>query len=101
MSIVTGYPVQNDREIDLQYERESERMWEAANSDEEWDRKLEAVGYINVALEYFDKLIDRLIDAKDEVEGIPAEYRIGSILEGFEDLGCDLRELRQRFIEGR
>ena len=95
MSILT------DRELDRQYEAESEKMWEAANEDSEWDRKLEAVGYLNVALEHFDNLIDRLIDAKGEVEGLPAEYRVGSLLDDFEDLGCDLRELRQRFIEGR
>lgn len=95
MSVLT------DRELDRQYEAESERMWEAANSDSEWDRKLEAVGYLNVAEEYFDKLIDRLVDAKGEVEGISAEYRVGSLIDDFENLGCELRELRKRFIEGR
>ena len=93
--------IEKDRELDSLYEAESEKMWEAANADDEWDRKLEAVGRINVALEYFDKLIDRLIDAKDQVEGLPAEYRVGSLVDSFEDLGCDLRGLRQRFIEGR
>ena len=95
MSIVT------DRDLDLAYERESEKMWEEANTDDEWDRKLEAVGVMNVAEEYFDKLIDRLNDAKAEIEGLPAEYRLGSIIDDFESLGCDLRKLRKQFIEGR
>ena len=90
-----------NRDLDRKYEAESEKMWAAANADNEWDRKLEAVGYMNVALENFDTMLNRLIDAQDQVAGLDAEYRVGQLISDFEDLGCDLRRLRKQFIEGR
>lgn len=98
---VVGYPAQADREIDLMYESESARLWEEQNSkDEQWNKLLNAVGYINVVLEHLDKVTDGLALAKQEVEGIPAEYKVGSLLDSFEDLNCDLNKLRERFIKG-
>ena len=100
MAWVTGYP-QTDREIDLMYEAESARMWEEQNSrDGAWDKMLDSVGFINVALEHLDKATDSLVGAKDAVDGIPAEYRVGSLLDDFENLVCDLKALRQKFING-
>ncbi len=98
---VVGYPIQTDREIDLMYESESAKMWEEQNAhDRDWDRMLEAVGYLNVAIEHLDKATDSLIGAKEEIEGLPAEYRLGSIEESLEELNCEIEKIRQRFISG-
>ena len=92
--------VQADRELDLAYEAESERMWAAMNHDEAWDRMLEAVGFLNVAIEHMDKATESLISAKDEVEGLPSEYRLGSLIDSFEELVCGFQKMRQQFING-
>ena len=92
--------VQADRELDLAYETESARMWEAMNKDDAWDRMLEAVGYINVAIEHLDKATDSLVNAKDEVDGLPSEYRLGSLIDDLESLVCNIRKIRQQFING-
>lgn len=92
--------LQADRELDLAYEAESERMWEAMNKDEAWDKMLEAVGFINVALEHLDKATESMIGAKDEVEGLPCEYRLGSLVDSVEELACEIRKIRQQFIKG-
>ena len=64
---VVGYPVQSDREIDLMYEAESEKMWEELNNhDALWDKALESVGYLNVVEEHMDKGLDSLIWAKED-----------------------------------
>lgn len=98
---VVGYPIQTDREIDLMYERESERMWEEQNKhDEAWDKMLDSVGFINVVLEHLDKATTGLASAKDAVDGTPAEYRVGSLLDSLEEFVCDLNELRRKFING-
>ena len=99
MAWVTGYP-QTDREIDLMYEAESERMWEEQNHDADWDRAIESCGYINAALEHLEKVGKLLEKARDEVDGLPGEYRIGSLIESFEDLECELEKIRQQFIKG-
>ena len=72
----------NDRELDLAYERESDRLWEALNArDDDWDRKLDSVAYLNTALESLDSAIVRLCSAKDELDGMPEEYRLGSLID--------------------
>ena len=101
MAMVVGYPIQTDQEIDLMYESESARMWEEQNSrSDAWDRMLDAVGYINVALEHLNKATSSLVSAKDQVDGLPAECRLGSLIDDYENLVCDLQNIRQRFING-
>lgn len=98
---VVGYPMQTDREIDLMYEAESEKMWEEQNArDDEWDRKLEAVSYLNVAIEKMEAAVKSFVGAVDELEGLPDEYRVGSLNETLEELICDTESLRQKFIKG-
>lgn len=90
-----------DWQLDMMYETESDRMWEVMNArEDEWNKKLDAVGFINVALEQLDKATDSLVGAKDAVKNLPAEDRIASLISDFEDLVCDLNSLRQKFING-
>ena len=81
-------------------ERADAAAWEKENENADWDRKLEAVGNINVALEHFNKGTDILALAVKKVEGIPAEDRVASILNEFENLVCDLKGLKERFVRG-
>lgn len=90
-----------DWQLDQMYENESAQMWEELNAhNEEWDKKLEAVGYMNVAIEKLREANKSLLKAKDELFGVSAEYRIGSLIDDFDDLVSDLNLLRQKFIDG-
>ena len=102
MSMVVGYPV-SDASLDRAYEDESAREWEEQNNPGmEWDKLLESVGYMNVAIENLDKGIDGLVLAKDPIEGIaPAEDRLTSLTNEIEDLVCDVRTLLKEFCEGK
>ena len=100
MAIAIGYPV-TDRELDQAYEAESAELWEKQNShDEAWDKALEAVGYLNPAIEQMNKIIDTLSLAKEEISGLDVEYRLGSLMDSYEELVCEFEKLRKRFIEG-
>ena len=100
MAIVVGYPV-TDQQLDLAYETESAELWEKQNSqDEAWNKALEAVGYLNPAIESMNNVTDLLINAKDEISGLDAEYRLGSLIDEYEELICEFERLRKRFIEG-
>ena len=100
MAIAIGYPV-TDRELDLAYESESAEMWEKQNShDEAWDKALEAVGYLNPAIEQMNKITDTLSLAKEEISGLDVESRLGSLMDSYEELVCEFEKLRKRFIEG-
>lgn len=81
-------------------ERRDAMEWEEMNSSSVWDKKLEAVGNINVALEHFDKGMEILALAVQKVEGTTAEDRVASILNDFENLVCDLKGLKERFVRG-
>ena len=90
-----------DSDLDRAYERESDRLWEALNArDESWDRKLDAVAYMNTALDNLNAAIVRFYGAKDQLEGMPEEDRLGSLLYELEDLTCDLQAMRNRFKDG-
>lgn len=96
--MVRGTP---DWQLDKAYEDESARMWEEQNArSDAWDRMLDAVGYINVALEHLDKATSSLVSAKDQLDGLTAEYRLGSLIDDYENFVCDLKQLRQKFING-
>lgn len=98
---VTGYPVQTDREIDLMYETESEQMWEEMNHhDEVWNKALEAVGYLNVVEEHMDKGMDSLVWAMEEMNDTNSDYKIGMLIDRYEELLCDLRATIKQFVEG-
>ena len=102
MSMVVGYPM-NDVALDRAYEDESARIWEEQNDPgTEWDRLLDSVGYMNVAVENLEKGIDGLVLAKDPIEGIaPAEDRLTSLTNDLEDLVCDIKKLLKDFCEGK
>ena len=99
---VVGYPViQTDQEIDLMNESEIAKMWEEQNShDEVWNKALEAVGYLNVVEDHMDKGLDSLLFANEEMTGTNEDYKIGSLIERYEDLLCDLRAIMKKFKEG-
>lgn len=96
--MVRGTP---DWQLDKAYEDESAKMWEEQNArSDAWDRMLDSVGYINVALEHLDKATSSLVSAKDQLNGLTAEYRLGSLIDEYENLVCDIKKLRQKFING-
>ena len=100
MSIVVGYPV-TDRELDTAYEWECAEDWEEQNKHSaEWDKALEAVGYMNPAIEQMNNATDLLIKAKGEISETAAEYRLGSLIDDFEELVCEFEKLKKQFIEG-
>lgn len=83
------------------YEKETDRLLEQQEShDKAWDKAIDSVGYMNVAIDHMKKAIDSMIGAKTEVEGLTCEYRVGSLVDGMEDLLCDIEALRRKFIEG-
>ena len=91
----------SDAQLDRSYEDACARQWEEENEDKDWDKKLEAVGHITAAEEYFDSGIDILSLAVGKCEGTEtAEERIAEIRNQFEDLLSDLRILKKRFIKG-
>ena len=92
--------VTTDIALDRMVEDAMDREWEELNDSAVWDKKLEAVGHINAAEEYFDKGIEILALAVEKVEGTTGEDRVASIKNEFEDLLCDLRDLKQKFIKG-
>ena len=96
--MVNGTP---DWQLDRMYEAKSARMWEEQNArDKAWDRMIEACGYLNVVGEHLDKALTSLIGAKDEVEGLDCEWKIGSIMDSCEELMCEVEKIRQQFIHG-
>lgn len=98
---VIGYPVQADQEIDLMYEAESAKIWEQQNShDEVWDKALNAVGYLNVVEEHMDKGLDSLLFANEEMTGTNEDYKIGGLIERYEELLCDIRSMIKQFVKG-
>ena len=90
-----------DWQLDLMKENEDARMWEEQNArSDAWDRMLDSVGYINVALEHLDKATSSLVSAKDQLDGLTAEYRLGSLIDEYENLVCEFKKIRQKFING-
>lgn len=81
-------------------ERRDAQEWEEENDSSLWDKKLEAVGNIEAALERFNKGMEILALAVQKVEGTTAEDRVASILNDFENLVCDLKGLKERFVRG-
>ena len=102
MSIVTGYPrTTTDAQLDAMVETENARIWEEQCShDAAWNRMLDAVGYMNPGLEEIEKAVKQMIHAKDEVDGLPAEAKIGSLVDSLEDILCDFHKIRREFING-
>lgn len=100
MSIAVGYPI-TDAKLDAMVEEENARIWEEQCShDQAWDRMLEAVGYMNPGLEQIEKAVKQMLKAKDEVDGLSAEAKIGSLVDSLENLLCDFYKVRQDFING-
>lgn len=100
-NMVIGYPVQTDREIDLMYEAESAKLWEEQNNhDEVWNKALNSVGYLNVVEEQMDKALDSLIWAKEEMSNTNSEYKVGMLIDRYEELLCDLRSTIKQFRDG-
>lgn len=98
---VVGYPVQTDREIDLMCEAESEKMWEEQNRhDEVWNKALEAVGYLNFALEQMEKGTVSLALAMDTMDETNSDYKVRGLYERYEDLVCDIRSTIKQFTDG-
>ena len=90
-----------DAQLDRSFEDACARQWEEENEYPDWDKKLEAVGHITAAEEYFDNGIDILSLAVGKCEGTQtAEERMREIVNQFEDLLCDLRSLKRDFIKG-
>ena len=91
----------SDWQLDLMYETESARLCEEEQKHSAaWDKMLDSVGYINVALEHLDKATDSLIQAKDQLDGLSCEYKVGSLIDSLEDLICDIQKIRQQLING-
>lgn len=92
----------SDRTLDLMFEKEVERLWEEQNApDRVYDRLLESASHMNVAIEQMDKAMDSLAVAKDAIEGLNAEYRLGSLMDDYENLVCSIKALRLKFIDGK
>ena len=90
-----------DWQLDLMKQNEDARLWEEENAHSAaWDKMLESVGFINVAVEQMNKATESLINAKDEVAGIGSDYKLMSIIERLEDLECELEGIRRNFING-
>ena len=91
-----------DWQLDRMKEDEDARIWEEENArSNAWDRMLEAVGYLNVAVEHLDKAVESKNGAKEQIEGLPSEYRLGSLLDSLEELSCDISRIREKFIKGK
>jgi Mn-containing catalase len=90
-----------DWQLDRMYEKETDRLLDRQEAhDKAWDRAIESVGYINVAIDHMKNAIDSMVGAKAEVEDLPCEYKVGSLVDELEDLLCDVESLREKFIEG-
>ena len=90
-----------DWQLDLMKQNEDARIWEEENSHSvAWDKMLDSVGFINVAVEQMNKATESLINAKDEVAGIGSDYKLMSVIERLEDLECELEGIRKNFING-
>ena len=101
MSIAVGYPI-TDVKLDTMIEEENARIWEEQCSrDAAWNKMLDAVGYMNPGIEAIEKAIKLMLKGKDEVAGLPAEYKLGSLVDSLEDLLCDFNGMRTDFIAGR
>lgn len=92
----------SDWELDRMYEKETDRILaKQEEHDRKWDKAIDSVGYINVAIEHMKKVIDAMISAQHEVDGIHScEDRIVSMVNDMEDLLCDIEALRRKFIKG-
>ena len=90
-----------DWQLDKMREDENARIWEQENAHgKKWDRMLDSVAYLNVAIEHLNKATVSLVGAKDQVEGIPCEYKLGSLVDSLEELICDIQKMRRDFING-
>lgn len=91
----------SDAQLDRSYEDACARQWEEENENKDWDKKLDAVGHITKAEEYFDNGIDILSLAVGALAGTEtAEDRMIEMRNEFEDLLSDLRHLKKKFIKG-
>ena len=103
MTMVVGYPrTTTDAQLDAMVETENARIWEERCShDAAWNRMLDAVGYMNPGIEQIENAIKMMLKGKDELAGLPAEYKLGSLVDSLEDLLCDFNSMRRDFIAGR
>lgn len=101
--IMTEYPV-TDREIDLAYERESEKMWEAQQIPEGTVpemRKLNEEETINayagctLAVSCFDHTLNWIAETIDRAKGTVEADKLANIYDRLSDLRYETNKIKE------
>lgn len=84
----------NAWQVDEMWETESGRLWEELNAPDPNQGRYEAAKiYTGFALDLLNKAVDGLIQAAYEVEGLPLENKILSLVTDLEDRGICIAQL--------
>lgn len=88
-----------DTDCDIAYERESERLWEEANSCPEIDTYV-INNSLNDAWDEVDQALKFLNDAKKEAEGFPICTKISLIISDVETMLGEIETLQNALSKG-
>ena len=91
----------NDSTLDMMIERAVMDLWEeqnAPNPHEEEYRK--AAESMQEAMDLIERATDCALYAREQVDGIPVEYRIAALQSDLNSLWCDFKDLRDKLKEG-
>lgn len=84
----------NAWQVDEMWETESGRLWEELNAPDPNQGRYEAATvYTGFALDFLNKAVDSLIQAADEVDGLPLENQILSLVTDLEERGICIAQL--------
>lgn len=84
----------NAWQVDEMWETESGRLWEELNAPDPNQGRYEAAKICTgFALDLLNKAVDSLIQAADEVEGLPLANKILSLVTDLEDRGICIAQL--------
>lgn len=84
----------NAWQVDEMWETESGRLWEELNAPDPNQGRYEAAKiYMGFALDLLNKAVDSLIQAADEVDGLPLENKVLSLVTDLEERGICIAQL--------
>ena len=90
-----------DWQLDLMIENERNRAWEELNAPDPYDSALkDAAKEMEKAIADLNGAIENLVGASAELDETPNQPKVDSLIEALEEIGCDLRSMKEHWERG-
>lgn len=89
------------QDVDAIWESDAAAEWERLNQPDAYEKQMrDAALDMGNAIEYLDSAILRLCDASADLSETPMQAKVDSFIETLEDIGCDLKAIKEHWERG-